>query len=377
MADLGHTALGAWSGGRFLHFGLPVEEDRLVALLRPGDGIHTIVTADAYGQGEADRVVGRAIQGVPREDVALVGAVGHDFYEGERDGSRGFPRFTSEALRGPDAYADYLRMATERSLERLGVERLDLLMLHNPDRTGYTSEVVWRALTDIRDEGLTERLGLAPGPANGFTLDVIGCLERFGDEIDWAMLILNPFEPWPGSLALPACEAHDVRVLARVVDYGGVFHGDVPDEDALAPKDHRGFRPAGWVADARARLEKVRPIADAHSLTLIQLACQWTLAQPAVACVAPTLIQEPGVDAKSIEDKRAELAAVPDRVVLTAEEVAAVAAVGDNRGCMALKGGSPAHDGEERPDAWPMSSSLAEIAARWGVNPDRDLIKTR
>ena len=47
---------------------------------------------------------------------------------------------------------------------------------------------------------------MAPGPANGFTLDVIACLERYGELIDWAMLILNPFEPWPGEL-LPAAAA--------------------------------------------------------------------------------------------------------------------------------------------------------------------------
>ena len=50
----------------------------------------------------------------------------------------------------------------------------------------------------LRDAGLTRALGVAPGPANGFTLDVIDCFERFGDRIDWAMVILNPLEPWPG-----------------------------------------------------------------------------------------------------------------------------------------------------------------------------------
>ena len=48
--------------------------------------------------------------------------------------------------------------------------------------------------------GLTRALGVAPGPANGFTLDLIDCLERFGELIDWAMVILNPLEPWPGEL---------------------------------------------------------------------------------------------------------------------------------------------------------------------------------
>ena len=113
MREPGRSAIGTWSGGRFLHFGEAIDEDRLAALLRPGEGIDTVLTADAYGTGEADRVLGRALAGVAREDYSLVGAVGHDFYEGERNGPKGFPRFTDPALRGPDDYASYLRMATE------------------------------------------------------------------------------------------------------------------------------------------------------------------------------------------------------------------------------------------------------------------------
>ena len=111
------------------------------------------------------------------------------------------------ALRGHEGYADYLRRATERSLARCGVDRFDLLLLHNPDRIGYSSETVWSAMTHLREEGLTDAIGVAPGPANGFTLDLIGCLERFGDRIDWAMIIASPFEPWPARLVLPAARA--------------------------------------------------------------------------------------------------------------------------------------------------------------------------
>ena len=139
--------------------------------------------------------------------ISLVGAVGHDFYEGERDGAKGFPRFTDPRLRGPDGYRDYLRMAVERSLERCGADSFDLLLLHNPDRRGFESPEVWEALRELRDDGLAGELGVAPGPANGFTLDLIGCFERYGELIDWAMLILNPFEPWPGELALDAAVA--------------------------------------------------------------------------------------------------------------------------------------------------------------------------
>src|SRR5689334_4971824 len=94
MRSPGHIAVGTWSGGRFMHFGEPVEEARLEALLRPGDGIATVITADAYGAGEADALLGRALAGTPREDYCLVGAIGHDFYTGEREGAKGFPRFT-------------------------------------------------------------------------------------------------------------------------------------------------------------------------------------------------------------------------------------------------------------------------------------------
>jgi aryl-alcohol dehydrogenase-like predicted oxidoreductase len=374
MTDLGHTALGSWSGGRFMHFGLPIEEERLAALLRPDEAIRTVVTADVYGEGAADRLVGRALAGLPRDAFALVGAVGHDFYEGTRDGPRGFPRFTDPSLRGPGGYAGYLRAATERSLERCGVDRFDVLLLHNPDRTGYTSEVVWDAMAGLRAEGLAGALGVAPGPANGFTLDVIACLERFGALIDWAMIILSPFEPWPGRLMLPACERHGVRVIARVVDHGGVFLGDVPDEELLPPRDHRAFRPAGWVRHGRERLERLRPIAERHGLSTLGLACQWTLAQPAVACVVPTLIQEPGPDALPIERKRADLAAVPAAGLLSSDEIAAIERIGENAGCMLLKGGTPAHEGEERADSWPLTADLSEVAARWGIVPERDLI---
>ncbi len=374
MREPGRSAIGTWSGGRFLHFGEAIDEDRLTALLRPGEGIDTVLTADAYGQGEADAVLGRTLAGVARDDYSLVGAVGHDFYAGERNGPKGFPRFTDPALRGPDDYAPYLRMATEKSLERTGASKFDLLLLHNPDRTGYTSEVVWDGMAALREAGLTDRIGVAPGPANGFTLDLISCLERFGERIDWAMVILNPLEPWPGELVLDAAARHEVKVITRVVDYGGLFWDDLRPGMELAKGDHRGFRPAGWIEAGLEKLERLRPFAERAGLTPMGLACQWNLAHPAVECVAPTLIQEVGPEARTIESERAELAAIPDKKLLAADDVKAIRAIGDNTGCMALKGANPAFEGDEQPDRWPLSPELVEVGGRWGIDPERDLV---
>ncbi len=373
MREPGRSAIGAWSGGRFLRFGDAVEEERLEGLLRPGGGIDTVLTADAYGQGEADRVLGRALAGASREGYCLIGAVGHDFYEGERDGPRGYPRFTDPRLRGEGEYADYLHMAAERSLERIGASSFDLLLLHNPDRAGYSSEAVWDGMEALREAGLAARIGVAPGPANGFTLDLISCLERFGERIDWAMIILNPFEPWPGELCLKAAARYDVKVITRVVDYGGLFWGDLYAGMELAPGDHRAFRPAGWIEAGLEKLERVRPIGERAGLSSIQLACQWNLAHAAVECVAPTLIQEAGPDARPIEEKRIELAALPAEQRFGEEDIAAIRAVGDNTGRMALKGASAEHDGEEGPDRWSLDEELIAVGERWGIDPERDL----
>jgi aryl-alcohol dehydrogenase-like predicted oxidoreductase len=373
VSEPGQKAIGSWSGGRYLRFGEAIEPERLEALLRPGEAIDTVMTADVYGQGEADSLVGRALAGTPRDEFSLVGAVGHDFYEGERQGPRGYPRFTDPALRGRDGYPDYLRTAAERSLERLGQDRFDLLLIHNPDRTGYESEAVWDGMAGLRDAGLADAIGVAPGPANGFTLDLVRCFERFGDRIDWAMIILNPLEPWPGELCLDAAARQDVRVITRVVDYGGLFWDDVTPETELPPGDHRSFRPEGWIAEGRAKLDRLRPIAVRAGLTPMQLACQWNLAHPAVSCVVPTLIQEMGEGARPIEAKRAELASLAAEPRLDDADVGEIRAIGDNTGCMALKGATPDHSGEERPDRWPVSAELAEVAGRWEIDPERDL----
>ena len=375
--DLTRTAYGIWSGGRFMHFGQPLDDDRFLKVVRHAydKGIRTFLTADVYGNGQADEMLGRALADIPRETYCLVGAVGHDFYEGKRDGAKGYPRFTDPRLRQPGEYRDYLMMATENVLKRCRVAKLDLLLLHNPDSTGYSSDAVWEGMDAVREAKLVDRLGVAPGPANGFTLDIIQCFERFGPLIDWAMIILNPLEPWPGRLCLPAAEKHDVKIITRVVDYGGLFHDDVKPGHEFGQQDHRAFRPAGWVEAGNEKLDRMRGIADKQGLTMLQLACLWNLAQPAVHSVIPTLIQEAGPKARNIESKVDELAALPN-IKLSAEDCEKILEIGDNKGCMILKGGNPEHQGDAQPDRWSLTPDLEATGRRSGIDPKRDLACT-
>ncbi|MGH8572313.1 MAG: aldo/keto reductase, partial [Gammaproteobacteria bacterium] len=187
---------------------------------------------------------------------------------------------------------------------------------------------------------------------------------------------LNPLEPWPGEMCLPAALEADVRLITRVVDYGGLFHDDVLPGHAFLRGDHRGFRPAGWVEAGRDKLDALRPLAERHALTPLQLACAWNLSHGPVRCVAPTLIQESGPHAKPIERKRAELATVPAESPLSAREVQEIRALGDNRGSMLLKGATPDHEGDDQADRWRVDPELAELAGRWGIDPERDLRKS-
>lgn len=371
------SAFGIWSGGHYMHFGRDIGEERLKGLARRAYelGIRTFMTADVYGEGRADRLLGEALSGFPRDSYCLVGMVGHDFYKGKRQGEKGFPRFTDPSLRGPEEYDSYLQEAAQKSLERIGTDRFDLLLLHNPDSTGYTYEAVWRGLEALKKKGLTRLLGIAPGPANGFTLDLLQAFEKFGSLIDWAMIILNPLEPWPGGLVLPAAEKHNIKVIARVVDCGGLFHDTVKPGLKLSRQDHRSFRPAGWIEAAEGKLNRYRGIAQENQMTLLELASAWTISQPAVKCVVPTLVEEADTGVKTIEEELEDLAGVSEAGAkkLTREATQEMTKIGDNRNSMSLKGASSQYLGEPQADQWPMTPALKEAAARWGIVPDRDL----
>ncbi|MGY8674592.1 MAG: aldo/keto reductase [Verrucomicrobiia bacterium] len=369
------TIYGTWSGGRFMHFGEPISEERYLAGIRTAyeKGVRTFMTSDVYGKGDADTMLGKALAGIPRDSYCLIGLLGHDIYEGRRAGSRGYARFTHPDLRPPSEYGNYLNMATEKSLERLGTDHFDGVLLHNPDSRGYSQDAVWKGMDALRDSKLTEFIGIAPGPANGFTLDIIQCFERFGSIIDWSMVIQGPFEPWPSNLLQPAAEKENISLIARVIDYGGIFHDDLKPGHKFRDGDHRVHRPEGWVETGSEKMERMRPIADKHGLTMLHLACLWTLAQPAIKGVVPTLIQEAGDDAKTFEAKLDDLAALPE-FELPAEDVQAMTDIGNNKGCMNLKGGNPNFDGEEQPDQWQMNPDLVGVAERWNIKPEEDLI---
>ena len=162
-----------------------------------------------------------------------------------------------------------------------------------------------------------------------------------------------------------------MSLITRVVDYGGLFHGDLAARPRLRAQRPPGVPPAGWVAEGHGSWADAS-LCERHGLTVLQLACQWNLAHALCAACAPTLTQESGPEARPIEEKRAELAALPRAGRWTAggDELRAI---GDNAGSMALKGANPAHEGDSQPDRWGLDEQLQRLAERWDIAPERDL----
>ena len=123
-----------------MHFGEPLDDERLLALLRPGERHrHGASPPTPTARARPTGCSAARCAGVPRDAYCLVGAVGHDFYEGEREGAKGFPRFTDPRLRGPERLrATTCAWPPSAASSASAPTRFDLLLLHNPDRTGYT-----------------------------------------------------------------------------------------------------------------------------------------------------------------------------------------------------------------------------------------------
>jgi len=116
-------------------------------------------------------------------------------------------------------------------------------------------------------------------------------------------------------------------------------------------------------------------VAEKHKLSMLQLACIWNLSHAPVKSVIPTLIQEADANGKPIEKKIEELASLPE-LNLTEDERNAIESIGNNKGCMALKGANRGHTGEPEADKWGVNADLEAVGKRWSIDPDADLACT-
>ena len=255
---------GAWEAGGGSEWGeSPPEEQVLEAIRTVFDtGIDWIDTAEVYGRGRSEELVGRAIEG-RRDEISIFTKVAP-----QPDGS-GFR-------------AAQVRSACEASLRRLGTGHIDLYQLHWPDERGTTVEETWGAMTELVDDGLVRSIGVS-----NFDRDLIERCEaiRHVDSLqqEFSMLRLEDRD------LIRWCGEQGTGVLSYGPLAYGLLTGAVTSETRFDRGDFRGGDEEGgslFVPGNRERnlafVEALRPIAERLGITLPQLALAWNVAQPGV-----------------------------------------------------------------------------------------------
>ncbi|MFB6074110.1 MAG: aldo/keto reductase [Haloarculaceae archaeon] len=301
--DVSTVGFGAWVvgtdwwGDRSHDQAVGMIEDALDA------GVTFFDTGDVYGHGDSERIVGDALAG-RREEVTVSTKVGYDFYNNPQAGHGELPKRID---------GEWIREALSRSLDRLDMEYVDLLMLHNADVDEVDADVL-ETLDELREEGRVEAVGWALGPSIGWLAEGEAAVEA---EFDAVQVVFNAFEQTPGQHVIDAVRERDAdtSLIARVPHSSGLLNEQVTPETELGEGDHRAHRPDEWYETGWEKVESLRflerPEHGDGTRTMAQAAIQWLLAHDEVAAVTPTF--RTGADI-------AEWAAAPDTPALSDDE---------------------------------------------------------
>ena len=232
---------------------VPVIEAHRIIVEAVRLGIDAFDTADFYGRGLGEEL----LRGVPASFIAT--KVGYRL-----DSPRPVQDFRPE----------YLVRAAEASRRRLGVERIDLLQLHNPPLNVLRDPSVYKALRTIVREGIAEETGVALGPETDVLPHALEALKH--EEVSSLQFVYNMLEQEPGATIAEAAREAGVKTLVRVPHAGGVLDETVKPGEEKRLGDHRTLRRKGWYQWAhRVYWERIRPLLQAHPGTPGQKALRY------------------------------------------------------------------------------------------------------
>lgn len=272
--EVSEVGYGAWGIGKSQWMGAE-DDESLRALNRAIDlGLNFIDTALGYGEGHSERLVGQTVRG--RDEKVHVA-------------TKIPPKnMTWPAPRGlhPDETfpADHVRACTERSLENLGLESIDVQQFH-VWQDEWLGEGSWQeAVEDLKREGLVRHFGVSINdhqPSSALRLVESGL-------VDTVQVIYNVFDQSPEDGLLPACQEHGVGVIVRVPFDEGALTGNITPETEF---DEGDFRNHYFRDDRKHEVhERVRAIIselDAGEDEIAEIALRYILSHPAVSTVIP------------------------------------------------------------------------------------------
>jgi len=276
---LGRTArevsivgLGTWQLGA--DWGEVSEDDALAVLRAAVDGGVTLFdTADVYGDGRSESLIGRFLRG--RDDIVVATKMG-------RRVAQEAENYTPENFR---AWID-------RSRANLGVDTLDLVQLHCPPSAVIDADATYDALDALVSDGSIAAYGVSVET----TQQALSAISRPG--VASVQIIFNPLRLKPLDEVLPAADAAGVGILARVPLASGLLSGAYSTSTTFAPSDHRSYNRNGEAFDRgetfsgvdyevgiAAAQELASALPEGVSLPAASLA--WIMSRPGVTAVIP------------------------------------------------------------------------------------------
>lgn len=249
-------------------------------------GINFVDTAQLYGLGHSEEIVGRSLREWRDGKVYVATKIQPIVWPDPGD--------PDPEMRG--RYPGwYLREGTDAALRRLGVEQIDLMQLHCWLEDGLTSLDWLEVLDDLRNQGKIDHIGVSIRdfkPHEGVRL------ARYG-LVDSIQVIYNLFEQRPVEALLPTGETTGTAMIARVpLDSGSLSGSWTPDTYATwkpGSQPHTMFRGERF-AETLAHVEKLKALCAPYYPTLAEAAMRFVLSEPGVSTIIPGMTSRRRVD---------------------------------------------------------------------------------
>jgi aryl-alcohol dehydrogenase-like predicted oxidoreductase len=282
---ISEIGFGAWTIA-LNWWGKEIDEDEAKRMLKKAYdlGINFFETADMYGKGKSERLIGEVFKDM-RNEIVISTKYGYDYESVEQIGHKELPqRFDAE-------FTDY---ALKNSLKRLQTDYIDVYGLHNPKLKHIRDDSIFAKLDEKITEGKIKTYQAALGPAIGWTQEGLEVMER--KNISAVQTVYNILEQTPGNELLENAVKKDVGILVRVPDASGILTGKVDANTKIDEKDHRSVRKGEWIMASLKKVEQLKLIAGRNGLNITELAIKFILSKKGISSVLPTVISSDEIE---------------------------------------------------------------------------------